>query len=92
MKKIILGISVIGVLVANADMSAQEKAFASGIGTGYANEIRMYNPNFMKEDLFNLCSSKVNTNYLMNNRGNESVAFATNECVSQLKIINQTKK
>lgn len=32
MKKIILGISVIGVLVANADMSAQEKAFASGIG------------------------------------------------------------
>lgn len=92
MKKVVLGLTVVGVLFANAEMTESERGSALGLGVGYAQIINMENPNYMKEDLFNLCLYKVNENDLLKKRGNDSIVLATNECVSQLKKIGSNIK
>lgn len=93
MKKIILGLTIVGVFFANAEMNESEKGFAIGTGVGYAQTISMENPNYMKADLLSLCLYKVDGNDILKKRGDESINLATNECVSQLKrIASNTKK
>jgi len=92
MKKVVLGLTVISVLFANAEMTESERGLAIGLGTGYAQAISMENPNYMKEDLLSLCLYKVDSNDMLKKRGNDSITLAANECVSQLKRMGSNIK
>jgi len=82
--KLLFGLLLSGIVLANAEIINFEKKYLQGIALGYAQDIGMKNIGFSRESFLSLCLEELETDERIRNRESEAIIIVVNECTSQL--------